>query len=227
MINAGTEDHVSIETAEISDIRNSSLQLVDDESGRVLTTTPLLRCANRLLGNVSFPQATVRYRVLGRDGSGRVFNSTLSPKSITFIQEEGAKFRVEAAGEGHMEVETGQSVTIPLTVSNFLPTDVHYSFTAEPVTGFRQAFRPTSLVVPPRGHSSLNWIIIPVSSTADGTMFSFTTSVTDGCVVHSITETVTYITPVSSYHIECRYISSLCSLHRLQHLRLLLMNVAV
>ena len=90
---------------------------MDDKSGQVLTTTPLLRCANRLLGNVSLPQATVRYRIVGRDASGRVFNSTLSPKTIPYI---GAKFRVEAVGDGHMEVETGQPVTIPLTVHNFL-----------------------------------------------------------------------------------------------------------
>ena len=192
----GTEGRISVETAQIVDIKNASLQLVDEKSGEVVATAPCLRCANRLLGNVSFPPATVRYRVVGRDTSGRLFNSTLSSKVLTFTQEEGAKFRVEADGDSSVEVEVEQHITIPLTVDNLLPTDVLYSFTAESVAGFRQAFRPTSLTVSPRGNGSLNWIILPLSSTVPGSTITFTATVTDGCVVHSASKTVTFIMPV-------------------------------
>ena len=135
--------------------------------------------------------------VVGSDANGWMFNSTLSPKTMTFTQEDGAKFSVEADGEGSMEVENGQTITIPLRVENFLPTDVHYSFTAEPVTGFRQAFRPTSLVVAPRGNDSVTWIIVPLSSTELGSTLPFTATVTDGCVVHSALKTISFIAPVS------------------------------
>ena len=185
-----------METPQVVDIKNASLQLVDNESGEVLTTATCLRCANRLLGNVSFPQATVRYRMVGRDTSGRLFNSTLSSKALTFTQEEGAKFRVEADGESSVDVEIGQPISIPLTVDNLLPTDVLYSFTAESVTGFRQAFRPTSLTVSPRSNGSLNWVILHLSSPAPGSKITFTATVTDGCVVHSASKNVTFIMPV-------------------------------
>jgi hypothetical protein len=221
---ACTENCVSIETSKIANIRNPSLQLVDNESGEVLTTAPLLRCANRLLGNVSFPQATVSYRVVGSDANGRRFDSTLSPKIITFTQEDGAKFSVEADGEGTMEVENGQTITIPLRVLNFLPIDVHYSFTAEPVTGFRQAFRPTSLVVAPRGNDSVTWFILPLSSTEPGSTITFTATVTDGCVVHSASKTVSFIAPVTTPQPvtnECGCMHGTCIIRIIQGRRIL------
>jgi hypothetical protein len=221
---ACTEDRVSIETSQIANIRSPSLQLVDNESGEVLTTAPLLRCANRLLGNVSFPQATVSYRIVGSDANGWMFNSTLSPKTITFTEENGTKFSVEADGEGSMEIESGQAITIPLRVQNFLPTDVHYSFTAEPVTGFRQAFRPTSLVVAPRGNDSVTWFILPLSSTEPGSTITFTATVTDGCVVHSASKTVSFIAPVTTPQPvtnECGCMHGTCIIRIIQGRRIL------
>ena len=38
-----------METTKIADIGTVSVQLLDDESGTVLTTAPLYRCADRLM----------------------------------------------------------------------------------------------------------------------------------------------------------------------------------
>ena len=178
-----------------------------DESGELLTTADCHRCANRMLANVSLPQARVRYRAVGTDTSGRAFNATLS----TYTQAEGARSTVEMDGVNPMEVETGQGVTITVTVYNLEPTEARYSFTPESVTGFRQAFRPTSLVVPPRGNGSVNMLLLPLPPTAPGT-HTFTATVSDGCVTHSGSKTVTYITPVSiANEVVYYYISMLIS----------------
>ena len=195
-ISAGTDGTVSIETPQIANIKSMSLQFVNDESGELLTTADCHRCANRMLANVSLPQARVRYRAVGTDTSGRAFDATLSSTN-TYTQGEGAKFRVEMAGVNPMEAETGQDVTLTVTVYNLEPTEARYSFTPESVAGFRQAFRPTSLVVPPRGNGSVSMVIVPLPPTAPGT-HTFTATVSDGCVV---SKTVTYITPVSTANI--------------------------
>jgi hypothetical protein len=193
---ACTEGVITVETAQIDDIRSTSLQLVDTGSGEVLSTAPLHRCANQLLGNVSFPQATVSYRAVGTDSSGRPFDASLS-KTATFTQLEGAKFRVEMEGESHIEVEQGQTMTITVTVHNHHTSEGHYSFTAEPVEGFRQAFRPTSLVVAPGETGSVNLVILQLSTVA-GTTHTFTTTVTDGCVIHSVSKAVTLVEPATT-----------------------------
>ena len=181
-----------------------SLQLVDDESGEIITTAACHRCANRLLANVSLPQTRARYRAVGTDTNGRRFDAPLS-KTNTFTQAEGAKFRVEMSGESHMEVETGQVVTINVTVYNFdNHSEVHYSFTSESVEGFRLAFRPTSLTVPPRGSGFVSMVIVPLPPTSPGT-HTFTATVTDGCVIHSVSKTVTLVEPVSNSSIIITY----------------------
>ena len=195
-ISAGTDGTVSVETPQIANIKSMSLQFVNDESEELLTTADCHRCANRMLANVSLPQARVRYRAVGTDTSGRAFNATLSSTN-TYTQGEGANFRVEMAGVNPMEAETGQVLTITVTVYNIEPTEARYSFTLESLTGFRQAFRPTSVVVPPRGNGSVNMVIVPLPPTAPGT-HTFTATVSDGCVTHSGSKTVTYITPVST-----------------------------
>ena len=187
---------MSVETPQIANIKSMSLQFVNDESGELLTTADCHRCANRMLANISLPQARVRYRAVGTDTSGRAFDATLSSTN-TYTQGEGAKFRVEMDGVNPMEAETGQVLTITVTVYNLEPTEARYSFTPESVAGFRQAFRPTSLVVLPRGNGSVSMVIVPLPPTAPGT-HTFTPTVSDGCVTHSGSKTVTYITPVST-----------------------------
>ena len=191
-ISAGTDGTVSVETPQIANIKSMSLQFVNDESGELLTTADCHRCANRMLANVSLPQARVRYRAVGTDTSDRAILSSTN----TYTQGEGAKFRVEMDGVNPMAAETGQVLTITVTVYNLELTEARYSFTPESVTGFRQAFRPTSLVVPPRGNGSVSMVIVPLPPTAPGT-HTFTATVSDGCVTHSGSKTVTYITPVS------------------------------
>ena len=185
---------MSVETPQIANVKSMSLQFVKDESGELLTTADCHRCANRMLANVSLPQARVRYRAVGTDTSDRAFDATLSSTN-TYTQGEGAKFRVEMDGVNPMEAETGQVLTITVTVYNLEPTEARYSFTPESLAGFRQAFRPTSLVVPPTGSGSVS-MVVPLPPTAPGT-HTFTATVSDGCVTHSVSKTVTYITPVS------------------------------
>ena len=189
---AGTEGRISLETAQIDSIESMSLQLVDDESGDIITTAACHRCANRLLANVSLPQTRVRYRAVGTDTCGRTFDISLS-KTNTFTE---AEFRVEMSGESHMEVETGQVVTINVTVYNLHNNSgVHYSFTPESVVGFRQAFQPNSLTVPPRGSGFVTMVILPLLPTSPGT-HTFTATAIAGCVVHSVSKTVTFVEPV-------------------------------
>ena len=177
---------------------------MNDESGELLTTADCHRCANRMLANVSLPQARVRYRAVGTDTSDRAFDVTLSSTNTY----KGAKFRVEMAGVNPMEAETGQVLTITVTVYNLEPTEARYSFTPESVAGFRQVLRPTSLVVPPTGSGSVNMLLLPLPPTAPGT-HTFTATVSDGCVTHSVSKTVTYITPVSIANIVVYYYISM------------------
>ena len=64
-------------------------------------------------------------------------------------------------GENTIEVEHDQIMLLVVTVHNLHGlNDANYTFTAESVTGLRQAFRPTCLVVPPRENGSVNMIIL-------------------------------------------------------------------
>ena len=184
-----------METTKIADIGTASVQLLDDESGTVLTTAPLYRCADRLMGNITFPLASVKYRAVGNDVNGRPFIASLS-KSATFVPGDKEKFRIVIEGENLMRVEYDQIITLVVTVHNLHDlNDAHYTFTAESVTGFRQAFRPTSLIVPPRENGSVNMIILQ-ETVEPGTSHTFTATVSDGCISYSASKTVSIQLPV-------------------------------
>ena len=170
-----------------------SIQLLDDESGAVLATAPCHRCANRLLGNVTFPQATVKYRAAGNDVNGRPFTTSLS-KSATFVRKD--EFQVKIEGED--EVEYGRTILLNVTVHNYDPNDSHYTFAAESVPGFRQTFHPTSLMVPPGGNGSVNMIIVRREGDP-GATYTFTAIVSDGCVIHSASKNVSILLPVRTF----------------------------
>ena len=87
-------------------------------------------------------------------------------------------------GDDPIEVDQGLILSINLTVHNHNINDTDYNFTAEPVTGFRVAFRPTSLTVPVGGSGSVNMIIWQLGAEA-GSSYTFTVTVTDGCASHS------------------------------------------
>ena len=98
-------------------------------------------------------------------------------------------------GDDPIEVDQGQTLSINLTVHNHDISDTHYNFTAEPVTGFRVAFRPTSLTVPAGGSGFVRMIILQLGAEA-GSSYTFTASVTDGYVIHSVSKTVFIQIPV-------------------------------
>ena len=175
-----------MEIPEIADIGSMSAQLLDDETGEVLTTAPCYRCANRMLGSVQFPQAGVTYRAIGNDINGRPFSASPS-KSATFVQDDGAKFQVTLGGEN--EAEQGQRLSLPLLIHNHDINDAHYTFTTEPTTDFRIIFRPTSLLVHSGANGSVYMIILPLSAEPSSS-YTFTAYVTDGCVIHSVSKTV-------------------------------------
>ena len=87
-------------------------------------------------------------------------------------------------GDDPIEIDQGQTLSINLTVHNHDISDTDYNFTAEPVTGFRVAFRPTSLTVPVGGSGSVSMIIWQLGAEA-GSSYTFTVTVTDGCASHS------------------------------------------
>ena len=184
-----------METSQISDIGAASIELLDEESDAVLTTAPLYGCANHLLANVTFPRATVKYRVVGRDINGRPFTVPLS-RSATF--EPRGNFRFEIEGENAIEIEPDQVILITLTVHNLHDRDpARYTFTRESVPGFHQAFRPSNhLVVAPGGSGSVNMIILQ-TTVEPGSSHTFTATATDGCSSHSDSMTVTIQLPVS------------------------------
>ena len=144
------------------------------------------------MGNITFPLATVKYRVVGNDVNGRPFIASVS-KSATFVPK---KFRVVIEGENPIEVEHDQIISLVVAVHNLHDlNDAHYTFTAESVTGFRQGFRPTSLVVPPRENGSVNMIILQ-ETVVPGTSHTFTATVSDGCISYSASNTVSIQLPV-------------------------------
>ena len=181
-----------MEITKIADIDTVSVQLLDDESGTVLTTAPLYRCADRLMGNITFSFATVKYRAVGNDVNGWPFIASLS-KFATFVPK---RVRIVIEGENTIEVEHDQIILLVVTVRNLHDlNDAHYTFTAESVTGFRQAFRPTSLIVPPRENGSVNMIILQ-ETVEPGTSHTFTATVSDGCISYSASKTVSIQLPV-------------------------------
>ena len=94
-----------------------------------------------------------------------------------------------------IEVDQDQTISFNLTVHNHDISDTHYNFTAEPVTGFRVAFRPTSLTVPAGGSGFVRMIILKLGAEA-GSSYTFTATVTDGYVIHSVSKTVFIQIPV-------------------------------
>ena len=97
--------------------------------------------------------------------------------------------------EGDTSIEEDQ-IIIVVRVYNMNVYYSHYTFTAEPVTGFRQAFRPISLQVPPEESGSVNMIIL--RETAEpGSNYTFTATVSDGYSSHSLSKTVLILLPVS------------------------------
>ena len=184
---------------QIEDIGSVSIQLLEEDSGELLTESPLYRCANRLLGSVLFPQDTVMFRAVGNDVNGRPFSTSLS-KTATFVQSEEVKFEVMMEGDDPIEVDQGRTLSINLTVHNHDITNTHYTFTAEPVIGFRVVFRPASLTVPVGGSGSVSMIILQHGAEA-GSSYIFTAIVTNGCVIHS--KTVSIQIPVRKIVLTC------------------------
>ena len=180
---------------------------MDRETGTVLTTAPLYRCSNRLLATILFPRDTVNYVVVGNDSDGRPFSTLLS--SATFIHKI---FRVEIEGDTPIEVEDDETLSLVVRVYNMhASSDVRYTFTAEPVTGFQQAFHPTSLRVPPGESGSVNMTIL--QGTAEpGSSYTFTATVSDGCITQSASKAVSIQLQVSKiiYHLiqitKCSYL---------------------
>ena len=175
-----------LETPQIDDINSGdvSIELVDDETGAVLSRAPLYRCANRLIGSLMYPEATVRYRIAGSDINGQPFNS-LSTNTERFVQ---ASFEVEVYGGNPVEVEEGHTIALNLTVHNPHDNEAHYTFTPEPVPGFVQAFRPVDLKVPRGRSGSVKMIVVPIH--AGPGLYTFTANITGGCVVHSVSKDV-------------------------------------
>ena len=190
----GTEGSVTLETPNTDDIGNVSIELLDSETGAVLSTAPLYRCANRLIGSLVYPQATVTYRTVGSDINGQPFKSLLSTKTELFVQDVGANFEVKIYGENPVEFEQGQTIALNLTVHNHHNSDGHYTFTAKHVSNFVEVFRPTSLVVVPGMSGYVNMIAIPLD--AGPGLYTFTATVTDGCVIHSVSKDVLIEEPV-------------------------------
>ena len=187
---------LALETPQIDNIGTASIQLVDQEHGTLLNSAPLYRCSNRLLATVSFPNATVNYVVVGNDINGRPFTTPLS-MSARFAPEAAETFRVEMEGDTFVEVEQDQIISIVVRVYNMhASSDAHYTFTAEPEAGFIQAFRPLSLLVPPGESGYVNMIILRQTA-APGSNYTFTATVDDGCISHSVSKTVSILLPVS------------------------------
>ena len=189
---SGTTGRISIKTSRIADIASADIQLLSEGSEEVLVTAPLYGCSDLLLGNITFPSATVKYRIVGNDVNGYPFAISLL-HSATF---EAGEFRVETEGENPVEIDPRQSVAIPVTVHNLNREYVEYVFTTERVTGFLRAFRPSSqLVVAPETSESIN-LIVSATTAAPGSSYTFTATVTDGCTSHSVSKTVTIRLPV-------------------------------
>ena len=187
----GTTGRISIRTSRISDIASADIQLLSEGSGEVLVTAPLYGCSDILLGNITFPSATVKYRIVGTDANGYPFTVSLS-NSATF---EVGEFRVEM-GENPVAIDPYQRISIPVTLYNLNEEYVQYVLTSARVAGFNQAFHPSDqLVVAPGTSESINLTVI--ATTAEpGTTYTFTATVTDGCSSHSVSKMLTIRLPV-------------------------------
>ena len=314
---ADTVGTLALETSQIDDIGTASIQLVDEETGTVLTTAPLYRCSNRLLATVSFPNVTVNYVVVGNDINGRPFTTPLY-RSARFVSEADENIQETTNGtldrdettngtldrdestnstldrdettngtldheettngtldreettngtldreettngtldrdettnstldrdettngtldsdettngtldrdettngtldrdettsstldhdetflvvmEGDTFVEVQQDQIISIVVRVYNKHAANYTFTAQPVTGFRQAFRPTSLEVPP-GESRSVYMVILRETAEPGSNYTFTATVSDGYSSQSVSKTVLIVLPVS------------------------------
>ena len=187
----GTTGRISIRTSRISDIASADIQLLSEGSEEVLVTAPLYGCSDILLGNITFPAATVKYRIVGTDANGYPFTVSLS-NSATF---EAGEFRVEM-GENPVAIDPYQRISTPVTLYNLNEEYVQYVLTSARVAGFNQALHPSDqLVVAPGTSESINLTVI--ATTAEpGTTYTFTATVTDGCSSHSVSKMLTIRLPV-------------------------------
>ena len=197
----GTEGNVTLETTHIDDIGSASIELVDDESGLVLSSTPLYQCANRLIGTIPLlPQTTVRYRTIGNDVNGQQFDSP-STKTVQFVQDPGANFDLEIYGGNPIEFEHEQTILLNITVYNHHNSfgATQYTFTFEPVANFVQAFRPVDLILSPGETGFVTMIAIPLD--AEPGLYTFTATVTDDCVTHSVSKDILIQEPERTQHL--------------------------
>ena len=160
-------------------------------------TAPLNGCSDLLVGKVTFPRATVTYRIAGNDISGYPFTISFSHPA-TFEAED---FLLEIEGENPVEIDLHQNISIPVTVHNFNRETDQYVFIYEEVTGFYQTFHPhNELVLGPGESDSINLTI--VATTAEpGSSHTFTVNVTDGCTSHSVSKTITVRLPVRFFEL--------------------------
>ena len=126
--------------------------------------------------------------VVGNDSDGRPFSTLLS--SATFIHKI---FRVEIEGDTPVEVEDDEAISLVVRVYNMhASSDVRYTFTAESVPGFQQAFHPTSVQVPPGESGSVDMTILQETA-KPGYSYTFTATVSDGCISHSASKAVSIL----------------------------------
>lgn len=152
---------------------------------------PLYGSGDLLLGNVTFPGATGKYRIVGTDIHGYPFTISLS-HSATF---EGGDFRVYI-GEVSVEIEPYQTISIPVTVHNLNNETARYFLTYDRLTEFHQAFRPSNQFVVAPGMSRSVTLIAAAAHAVPNSSHTITATVTDGCINHSASRTVTIRLPV-------------------------------
>ena len=100
-----------MKTSRVKDIQSAEIQLFHEGSDALLTSANLVQCGDLLLGNVTFPAATVDYRIVGVDIDGHPF--VTHPESTASFQQ----VRIEVEGDDlNLEMEPGQTVNIPVMV---------------------------------------------------------------------------------------------------------------
>ena len=180
-------------TSRVPDIMSAEIQLLRDGTDDVLMTAPLYGCNDLLLGDITFPSGTVKYRMVGNDMSGFPFSISLI-HSTTFEPEH---FYVERGGNKSVDITPYQSELSRITVCNLNEGQAQYFFSYERVTGLRQTFRPSNqLLVPPGACGSVNMVILVISADP-GSTHALNASVTDGCSTQTVSLTVNIPMPVS------------------------------
>ena len=183
----GSAARVILASSRSSLLLEAYLSLLDGERN-VVQKSPLQRCSDALIANMTFPQGTYTYQINAIDTSGTPISYHID-KEITF---KAGTYKLESDSEEEIEIKLHDQIrfSVSLTNLNAYPSTFNFSGLSP---GFSVHLQPSQALVSPGEVVRVNvTVLVASSSISKGSSYNIEVEATDGCATLTYTKTVRF-----------------------------------